>query len=145
LRASDHGVALPYRRVVVPTDLTPASRRAFPLAAALARAFDAEVVAVHVSPPPTVASLAGVPEAVEAATVEESDVWEFLQPDFGGLRATVRVPGGAPAESIVETARLEKADVIVMSTHGHDSLADRVHGSHTERVVRHAPCPVIAM
>jgi nucleotide-binding universal stress UspA family protein len=145
VRAPDHGVALPYRRVVVPTDLTPASRRAFTLAAHLARAFDAEVVAVHVSPPPTVASLVGVPEAVEAATVEESDVWEFLQPDFGGLRATVRVPGGAPAEAIVETARLEKADVIVMSTHGHDSLADRVRGSHTERVVRHASCPVLAM
>jgi nucleotide-binding universal stress UspA family protein len=78
-------------------------------------------------------------------TVDESDVWEFLQPDFGGLRATVRVPGGTAAEAIVETARVEKADVIVMSTHGHDSLADRVRGSHTERVVRHASCPVLAM
>jgi nucleotide-binding universal stress UspA family protein len=145
VRAPDHGVALPYRRVLVPTDLTSASRRAFPLAAHIARAFDAEVVAVHVSPPPAVASLAGVPDLVEATTVEESDVWAFLQPDFGGLRATVRVPGGVPTESIVETARLEKADVIVMSTHGHDSLADRVRGSHTERVVRHAPCPVLAM
>jgi nucleotide-binding universal stress UspA family protein len=145
VRAPDHGVALPYRRVLVPTDLTPASRRAFPLASHLARAFDAEVVAVHVAPPPAVTSLAGVPEVVEAATVEESEVWEFLQPDFGGLRATVRVPGGAAAQAIVEAARLEKADVIVMSTHGHDSLADRVHGSHTERVVRHSPCPVLAM
>jgi nucleotide-binding universal stress UspA family protein len=145
VRAPDHGVALSYRRVLVPTDLTAPSRRAFPLAAHLARAFDAEVVAVHVSPPPTVATLVGVPEVVEASTVEESDVWEFLQPDFGGLRATVRVPGGDPAEAIVETARLEKADVIVMSTHGHDSLADRVRGSHTERVVRRAPCPVLAM
>jgi nucleotide-binding universal stress UspA family protein len=145
VRAPDHGVALPYRRVLVPTDLSAPSRRAFPLAAHLARAFDAEVVAVHVSSPPTVASLSGVPEVVEASTVEESAVWAFLQPEFGGLRTTVRIAGGAPAEAIVETARLEKADVIVMSTHGHDSLADRVRGSHTERVVRHAPCPVLAM
>jgi nucleotide-binding universal stress UspA family protein len=145
VRAPDHGVALPYRRVLVPTDLTPDSRRAFPLAAHLARAFDAEVVAVHVPPTPSVASLAGVPEAVEAVAVEESEVWEFLQPEFGGLRATVRVPGGAPAAAIVETARIEKTDVIVMSTHGHHSLADRVRGSHTERVARHAPCPVLAM
>jgi nucleotide-binding universal stress UspA family protein len=145
VRPPDHGAALPYRRVLVPTDLTAASRRGFNLAAHLARAFDAEVVAVHVSPAPTVASLAGVPEAVEAATVDEAQVWEFLLPEFGGLRATVRVPGGAPVEAIVETARHEKADVIVMSTHGHDSVADRVRGSHTERVVRHAPCPVLAM
>jgi nucleotide-binding universal stress UspA family protein len=145
VRQPDHGAALPYRRLLVPTDLTAASRRGFTLAAHLARAFDAEVVAVHVLPVPTVASLAGVPEAVEAATVDESQVWDFLQPEFGGLRAIVRVPGGAPAEAIVETARLEKADVIVMSTHGHDSFADRLRGSQTERVVRHAPCPVLAM
>lgn len=145
VRAPDHGVALPYRRVLVATDLSVESRRAFALAAHMARAFDAEVVAVHAAATPAVASLAGVPEVVEAATVEESDVWEFLQPEFGGLRATVRVPGGPPCEAILETARLERADVIVMSTLGHDSLADRVRGSHTERVVRRAPCPVLAL
>lgn len=145
VRAPHHGVALPYRRVMVPTDLTTPSRRAFPLAAHLARTFDAEVVAVHVSPPPVVESLAGVPEVVEASAVDESQIWEFLQPDFGGLHTTVRVADGTPSEAIVETARLEKADVIVMSTHGHDSLADRVRGSRTERVVRRAPCPVLAM
>jgi nucleotide-binding universal stress UspA family protein len=30
-----------------------------------------------------------------------------------------------------------------MATRGHDSLADRLLGSNTERVVRHAPCPVL--
>jgi nucleotide-binding universal stress UspA family protein len=145
VRAPDHGVALPYRRVLVPTDLTIASRRAFPLAAHIARTFEAEVVAVHVSAAPTVASLVGVPEVLEASAVEESDLWEFLQPDFGGLRATARLPGGPPADAIVETARVEKADLIVMSTHGHDSVSDRVRGSLTERVVRRAPCPVLAM
>jgi len=40
-------------------------------------------------------------------------------------------------------ARVEKADLIVMSTRGHDSFADRILGSNTERVVRHAPCPVL--
>lgn len=145
VRAPDHGVALPYRRVLVPTDLTTASQRAFPMAAHLARAFDAEVVAVHVSPSPVVESLAGVPEVVEASRVEESQVWEFLQPDFGGLRVTVRVAEGTPSDAIVETAHVEQADVIVMSTHGHARLADRVRGSHTERVMRRAPCPVLAM
>ena len=48
VREPDHGVALPYRRILVPTDLSPASRRAFPIAARLARTFEAEVIAVHV-------------------------------------------------------------------------------------------------
>jgi nucleotide-binding universal stress UspA family protein len=141
----DHGVALAYRRILVPTDFSTASRRAFPMAASLARAFEAEVVAVHVAPQPHPSSLSGIPELVENAVPDEKDVWEFLQPDFGGLRATVRVPLGLPWEGIVGVAHREKADVIVMCTRGHDSLADRLVGSQTERVVRHSPCPVLAM
>jgi nucleotide-binding universal stress UspA family protein len=145
VRAPAHGVALPYRRVLVPTDLSLPSRRAFPMAAHIARAFDAEIVAVHVAPPPEVASLAGVTEVVETATVDQAEVWDFLQPDFGGLRATVRVPEGMAADGIIEVATQERVDLIVMSTCGHDSVGDRIRGSHTERVVRHAPCPVLAM
>jgi nucleotide-binding universal stress UspA family protein len=52
---------------------------------------------------------------------------------------------GSAWDRIVETARSERADLIVMSTHGHDSLADRLLGSHTERVVGHAPCPVLVV
>ena len=66
VREPAHGVALPYRRILVPTDLSEASRRAFPLAAQLARAFDAEVVGVHVAGFPPGHSLAGVYEAVAA-------------------------------------------------------------------------------
>jgi nucleotide-binding universal stress UspA family protein len=33
--------------------------------------------------------------------------------------------------------------LIVMATRGHDSLGDHILGSNTERVVRHAPCPVM--
>jgi nucleotide-binding universal stress UspA family protein len=32
---------------------------------------------------------------------------------------------------------------VVMSTRGHDSFSDHILGSNTERVVRHAPCPVL--
>jgi nucleotide-binding universal stress UspA family protein len=38
-----------------------------------------------------------------------------------------------------------KTDLIVMSTQGHDSLGDRIRGSLTERIVRMAPCPVLAL
>jgi nucleotide-binding universal stress UspA family protein len=142
VREPDHGAALPYRRVLVPTDLSPASRRAFPMAALLARTFGAEIVAVHVAPEPHQSLLSGVSEAV-AAVPTEADVAGFLGKDFEGLRVIPQVFLGKAWDRIAFTARVEKADVIVMSTHGHDSLTDRVIGSHTERVVRHAPCPVL--
>ena len=49
----------------------------------------------------------------------------------------------SPESDRALVAREERADVIVMATRGHDSLADRVVGSNTERVVRHASCPVL--
>jgi nucleotide-binding universal stress UspA family protein len=59
------------------------------------------------------------------------------------LPVTAQVHTGSVWDRIVQVARAERADLIVMSTRGHDTLADRVVGSNTERVVRHAPCPVL--
>ena len=142
VREPEHGVALPYRRILVPTDLSPASRRAFPLAALLARSFESEVLALHVAQVEAPRSLMGVSHAVEGSP-SEAEVAGFLEHDFRGVRVTPRVLLGSAWGAIVETARAERVDLIVMSTHGHDSLSDRLIGSHAERVVRHAPCPVL--
>ena len=135
VREPDHGPALSYRRILVPTDLSSASRRAFPLAALFARTFESEVLTVHVRR----ASRHGA----TAEHVSERDVQKFMEPDFAEARITPRVLEGVVWDRIVATAREERIDLIVMSTHGHDSLADRIVGSSTERVVRHAPCPVL--
>jgi nucleotide-binding universal stress UspA family protein len=145
VREPDHGVALPYRRLLVPTDLSRASRRAFPLAALLARRFGAEVMALHVAPQPTPVSLSGIPELVETQIPSDETLAAFVEPAFRGVKLATRVELGRAWDRIVEAARLERADLIVMSTHGHDSLADKLLGSHTERVVGHAPCPVLVV
>ena len=132
-----------YRRILVPTDLSLASRLAFPLAACLARAFDAEVVGLHVVPAATLATLSGVPEGAPRVIPSEAHLWKFFEADFEETPVTAQVDHGTVWERIVHVARVEKADLIVMSTRGHDSLADRILGSNTERVVRHAPCPVL--
>lgn len=134
---------IPYRRILVPTDLSLASRLAFPMAALLARSFDAEVVGLHVAPPLSAATLSGVPVPVRPAPPSEAAVWEFLRPDFAGLPMVAQVEVGPAWERITHTAATEGVDLIVMATRGHDSFSDRVLGSNTERVVRHAPCPVL--
>lgn len=135
VREPEHGGALPYRRILVPTDLSLASRLVFPIAARFARQFGAEILAVHVVGPGS----SGPPRE----TPSESLLWKFFERDFAGLGVTAQVHHGPVWQRIVETAKLEKADLIVMSTRGHDSLADRMMGSNTERVVRRAPCPVL--
>ncbi len=52
---------------------------------------------------------------------------------------------GDAASAIVDTVVNENVDLIVMSTHGRSGLSRWVMGSVTERVFRHAPCPVLAL
>ncbi len=134
---------LPYRRILVPTDFSLASRLAFPMAALLAQTFDAEVIGVHVTAVPTAAaSPAGLPPGAPKVP-SEATLWEFLRPDFDPLPVTALVHTGHVWDRIVHTAADEEVDLIVMATRGHDSLSDKILGSNTERVLRHAPCPVL--
>lgn len=133
-----------YRRIVVPTDLSEPSRRAFPYAALLASRFEAEVVAVHVVPRPILAALGDAPRALAAAVPDPSALRAYVG-GAAGPRTSARVEQGAPWERIVAVARDERADLIVMATNGADGLGERLLGSQTERVVRRAPCAVLAV
>jgi nucleotide-binding universal stress UspA family protein len=140
VRQPAHGPALPYRRVLVPTDLSAASRRAFPLAAQLARGFGAEVLAVHAV---ELHTLSGVTDALRVLAACEEALLAFLQPDFSGLRVVPRVQLGPAWDRITQTALDDRADVIVMTAAGPQGMTDRALGSQLERVVRTAPCPVL--
>lgn len=145
VREPERGAALPYRRILVPTDLGDSSRHAFRLAAGIARAFSAEVIALHVPAVPIGRTTAGVTEAVEAVVPSEVALAAFLMPEFLGVRIVPRIVFGSAWSRILTVAHDERVDVIALSTHRRDSLADRVLGTHAERVVREAPCPVLVM
>ena len=59
--------------------------------------------------------------------------------------ATAKVTVGKPAEEIVQVARDEAVDLIVMGTHGRTGLRHVLLGSIAETVVRTAPCPVFTV
>jgi K+-sensing histidine kinase KdpD len=50
-----------------------------------------------------------------------------------------------PAEAITRYATSEDVDLIVMGTQGRSGLSHLLAGSVAERVVRHAPCPVLTV
>ncbi len=61
----------------------------------------------------------------------------------GDVTVTTRVLEGDPVERIVEAAR--EGDLVVMSTHGRTGVGRFLIGSVAERVVRHAPVPVLVV
>ena len=48
-------------------------------------------------------------------------------------------------EEIIEAANEISADLIVMMTVGHEGILDTLRGSTSEQVLRHAPCPLLAV
>jgi nucleotide-binding universal stress UspA family protein len=142
VRGRHHGPALGYRRILVPTDLR--SRGSFPIASTLAARFHAEVVALHLVPFGR-ASLSGVPQALQVPVPEDAEVVRFMQGEFEGVAVRARVELGPGWEAIPTIAAEEDCDLVVLSTHRHDSLADSVFGSRAERVAAVSPCPVIVV
>jgi nucleotide-binding universal stress UspA family protein len=62
-----------------------------------------------------------------------------------GINARPVIVEGKPADEILNYADKEKADLIIMSTHGNSGLTRWAFGSVADRVVRHSPVPVLVI
>ena len=141
------------RRIVHPTDFSPASGPAFRKALELAKADNATLAIVHVLPTlPMVAdayiAAAAYDEMLRGHRAQGDKSMERLvaRARAAGVRATGAViDDGGLADRIVRYAKRERADLIVMGTHGHGVLAKMLLGSVAERVIASAPCPVMTV
>jgi nucleotide-binding universal stress UspA family protein len=61
------------------------------------------------------------------------------------MKVSVQIREGIPFDTITTVARKLKADLIIIATHGRTGLMRALMGSTAERVVRHAPCPVLML
>jgi nucleotide-binding universal stress UspA family protein len=69
----------------------------------------------------------------------------LLLPHHAGFKWHERMLDGAPVETILREATLWQPDLIVLTTQGHRDFLDALRGSTTERVLRGAHCPVLAV
>jgi nucleotide-binding universal stress UspA family protein len=141
------------RRILVPVDFSECSLAAFDYAAEIGRRFEAEVDVLHVweAPrfvPADVVVAAHANSLMELArTTAERDLASFVADATrrGKPVHDSRSESGYPFEVIVNAAKSGNYDLIVLGTHGRTGLARALIGSVAERVVRHAPCPVLTV
>ncbi len=62
-----------------------------------------------------------------------------------GFQARLLIEVGAPAEVIIKTAQAQRAEAVVMCTHGRSGLSRWILGSVTNKVLSAAPCPVFVI
>jgi nucleotide-binding universal stress UspA family protein len=78
--------------------------------------------------------------------IHAGDAFPFVSAaSLDGLSWAERLVRGSIEGAIVDAARELRADLIVMSTNGRDTLSQKIMGSITEHVLRFAPCPVLAV
>lgn len=143
---------LKIERIVCPTDFSDFSERAFDYGLSLARHYNAELYLLHVVRPVIIGYPEyAVPDSVnefygELREHAEEQLREFAKVHTeGGVRAMVAVEEGVTTESILDFARENSVDMIVMGTHGRRGFQRLTLGSVTERVLRRAGCPVLAV
>ncbi|MBK7948946.1 MAG: universal stress protein [Deltaproteobacteria bacterium] len=62
-----------------------------------------------------------------------------------GFEVACRVTAGTPVPVICDVARDERAELIALGTHGHSAVMNFLMGRTAQRVVQHAPCPVLTV
>ena len=138
------------KKILVATDGSKFTKEAVKKAISLAKMLDAELIGLYVvdiSP-------------IVPMTLDESsfpmvgylrDEGDGILKELGkkaeaaGVRVKLLKKEGIPADEIIESARKEDVDLIVVGTLGRSALEKLLLGSVAEKVIRHAPCPVLVV
>ena len=115
-------------RILIPVAATPAAQPAVQAAARM-------VARLHC---PT-----GVFTLVHVG--EKADMPQVQLPNVPGWNWTTEIRPGDVTDVISETAAEIKADLIVLTTDGRNGFLDALRGSHSERILQRAPCPLLAI
>jgi nucleotide-binding universal stress UspA family protein/CBS domain-containing protein len=133
----------PLRRILCPIDFSPGSREAVCLSLDLAQSSGASVTLFHAFDPEAVPF---TPEMLERAgdqVLASLREWQLDYQRDGEAEIAIARGVGLAWRAIVDHAKANSFDLIVMGTHGRTGIARMLVGSVAESVTRHAPCPVM--
>jgi nucleotide-binding universal stress UspA family protein len=161
------------KKILYATDLSKSAVHAFSYAVSLANRYDAGITILHVLAEfPGEEYITNMIPADTWQTIKEKHYSEAREQMIGKKRDHVAIKEvlqafseeatadggdetfvtdeilikkGVPAEIIVQTAKEQNFDLIVMGTHGHSAISDILIGSTAKRVVRQSTIPVLVI
>ena len=155
IHPGDPDAGRPVRKILVPTDFSQGANDAIDAALEIFHLHEGEtrLVLLNVHHVPGGYSLYG-PGGALALQAYSDSAEDMLGAELERIARPLRARGisvdvclrhGYPSEVIVQEAREREIDLIAIGTHGRSGLGRLVLGSTAERVVQHAPCPVLTV
>lgn len=135
-----------FKHILLAVDGSEHAWRATEVAAELARSTKAELrVIVVYDPVPLYLGEPNLQAAINARLSEAQGILDKAVEIVGEISAEIHagIVEGNSAEAIIEVAKTRECDLIVMGSRGLGRLAGLVLGSTSQKVVSHAPCPVL--
>jgi nucleotide-binding universal stress UspA family protein len=138
-----------FKKILFPTDLSESTTRLIPFVKTMAKRFEAELHVLFVArvfqyftsiyvPHPSINTFEK--ELIEGAEKRMDEFKEEYLADLPAVKTSVIL--GDAAEKILEYAKNEDMDMIIMGTHGRKGLDRVIFGSVAEKVVKMAPVPL---
>jgi len=141
-----------YRHILIPTDGSPLSEAAVKQGVALARALNARVTGLTVSPPFHTFALdpmmvSDIPETYKADCNARAETYlgvvQSVAKAAGVPCAVEHVMADHPYEAIINTAKNNGCDLVFMASHGRKGISGLLLGSETVKVLTHSKIPVL--
>ncbi len=136
-----------FEKILLAVDGSEHGVRAARTAGDLSRAMKSQRIRIVVAyePIPPYLGEPNLQQAIDARLIQAKAILEAAVKAVGETPAEIHTEliEGSPAEAIISVAVTRSSDVIVMGSRGLGRIAGAVLGSTSQKVVTHAPCPVL--
>lgn len=142
-----------FQRILVPLDGSPRAEQALPVGARLAQASGGTLMLLQVVNLPTMVAPYPAMDPATFQMINDADVAEARRyiervtrlSSLKDVQVETEVITGTAAATILLVAETRHIDLIVMCSHGYTGMKRWVLGSVAEKVVHHAPVPVLVL
>lgn len=143
-------MAMTYKRILVPLDGSVMAEQILPYATSLARLLDAQLVLVQIVDSNLLIADKATRDSVffgQVVTYMEKTRDIIINPEYAGHleknQVEFVVGFGSAGKQIVEVARAEKTDLVVMTSHAYSGFGRLILGSVAAQIIEHAQLPVM--
>lgn len=142
------------QRILVPTDFSEYSHRAYAEALGIAEHYGSEIILLHVIHEGLNQKqlffldddkVAEIQRIVIKSAQEELDAFLAKHPPLQADKVHCKILEGAPYNMILKEIKESRVDLVIVGSHGRNAFEEILYGSTTEKVVRHARCSVMVV